>query len=372
MSNVRSSLLILMGAVSFVLLIACANVANLLLVRATAHRREIAIRAALGAGRGQIIRQLLTDSVVLSPAGGALGLALGIVGIRALLTINTAGLPRLGVDGAMVGVDWRVLTFTLAVSLGTGLLFGLIPALQASRADLNSTLKESGGRSGTGFRQNKARSLLMISEVALALILLIGSALLIRTSLALATVDPGFDSTNVLTMRMSLTGPRFLTSAGVEALVRDGVDRLRSVSGVTAASATCCVPLAGSYGLPFVIVGRPLDGPSHGGGGWTTMSPGFFEVFRIPLRRGRTFTDRDDAQAPAVVVINDTMARQFWPDGDPLTEGRGMNPGDTAAKRWMRRRPSPAQRRPGHEPRRHHQSAACGLCGGIRSTKAGA
>ena len=327
-SNVRSSLLILMGAVSFVLLIACANVANLLLVRATARRREIAIRAALGAGRGQIVRQLLTESVVLSLAGGASGLALGIVGIRALLTINTARLPRLGVDGAMVGIDWRVLTFTLVVSLGTGLLFGLIPALQASRADLTGTLKESSGRSGTGLRQNKARSLLMISEVALALILLIGSALLIRTSLALATVDPGFDATNVLTMRMSLTGPRLLTSAGVEALVRDGVDRLRSVSGVAAASATCCVPLAGGYGLGFVIVGRPLDGPTHGGGGWTTTSPGFFEVFRIPVRRGRTFTDRDDAQAPAVVVINDTMARQFWPDGDPLVDrlviGRGV------------------------------------------------
>ena len=222
----RSSLLVLVGAVSFVLLIACANVANLLLVRATGRRREIAIRAAIGAGRGRIIRQLLTESVVLSLAGGVLGLVLGIVGIRALLAVNTAGLPRIGEDGALVGVDWRVLAFTLAVSLGTGILFGLIPALQGSRADLSSTLKESGGRSGTGLRQNKARSMLVVIEVALALVLLVGSALLIRTAVALGRVDPGFDARNVLTMRMSLTGPRFLKSEGVEQMVRDGVERL--------------------------------------------------------------------------------------------------------------------------------------------------
>ena len=229
-SDARSSLLVLIGAVSFVLLIACANVANLLLVRATGRRREIAIRTAIGAGRGRIIRQLLTESVVLSLVGGVLGLALGVAGIRALLSINTAGLPRIGENGALVGLDWRVLAFTLGVSLGTGVLFGLIPALQGTRADLGVTLKESGARSGTGLRQNRTRAVLVVAEVALAVILLIGSALLIRTSIALRHVDPGFDTANVLTMRMSLTGPRFHESVGVERMVRDGVERIQASS----------------------------------------------------------------------------------------------------------------------------------------------
>ena len=327
--NVRSSLLVLAGAVSFVLLIACANVANLLLVRATGRRREIAIRAAIGGSRWRIMRQLLTESVVLSLAGGALGLLLGMLGIRALLAVNTAGLPRIGEDGVMVGVDWRVLAFTAAVALGTGLLFGLLPAIQSARTDLTTTLKESSGRSGTGFRQNLARSILVVSEVALALVLLIGSALLIRTAIALNRVDPGFDAKNVLTMRMSLTGPRFLTSDGVEQIVRDGVERLRAVPGVVEASATCCIPLEGGYGLPFIIVGRPLaDGPFHGGGNWRTVSRGYFEVFRIPVKRGRTFTDRDTGNSPPVVIINEAMAKQYWPDGDPLNDrlviGRGI------------------------------------------------
>ena len=279
--DVRASLLVLVGAVSFVLLIACANVANLLLVRATGRKREIAIRAAIGAGRGRIMRQLLTESVVLSLAGGALGLVLGIAGIRALLAINTANLPRLGDDGSLVGADWRVLLFTLVVAVGTGILFGLIPALQGSRADLSATLKESGGPSGSGFKQNKARSILVVVEVALALVLLIGSALLIRTTVALGAVDPGFDANNVLTMSMSLTGPRFEKAAAVDAIIRDGVERLRALPGVETASATCCVPLQGGYGLPFVVVGRPLDkGPFHGGAGWVTVSPGYFESSR--------------------------------------------------------------------------------------------
>jgi putative ABC transport system permease protein len=328
-AEVRPTLLILLGAVSFVLLIACANVANLLLVRATSRKREIAIRAAIGAGRGRIIRQLLTESVLLSVAGGALGLAIGILGIRALLTINTAGLPRVGENGSVVSVDWRVLTFTLVVSLATGILFGLIPALHASRADLSSTLKESGGRTGSGFRQNKTRSILVVAEVALALILLIGSALLVRTAVALRTVEPGFDATNVLTMRMSMSGPRYLKSEGVEQAVRDGVERIRALPGVVAVSATCCVPLEGGYGLPFLVVGRPLQqGPFHGGGGWLTVSAGYFEVFGIPVRRGRVFTDRDTAHTPAVVVINEAMAKQYWPKGDPLKDrlviGRGI------------------------------------------------
>jgi predicted permease len=292
-----------------------------LLVRATGRRREIAIRAAIGAGRWRIIRQLLTESVVLSLAGGAVGLFLGIVGIRALLSVNTASLPLIGQDGSVVSVDWRVLGYTLLVSIGTGILFGLIPALQASRVDLSTTLKESAGRSGTGFHQNKARSLLVVIEVALALVLLVGSGLLIRTTLALRSVNPGFDSNNILTMRMSLSGTRYVTSAPVNLLFRDGLERLRALPGVETASATCCIPLEGGYGLPFRVVGRPLQqGPFHGGGGWLTIAPAYFDVFKIPVKRGRAFTERDDGAAPPVVLINERMAQQFWKDGDPLND----------------------------------------------------
>lgn len=327
-SNSRSTLFVLMGAVGFVLLIACANVANLLLARAAGRRREIALRSAIGAGRGRIIRQLLTESVLLATIAGALGLLLGAIGIRALLAVNTAGLPRVGEAGGLVGVDWRVVGFTVLASVGTGVLFGLIPALQSSRTDLSSALKEGGGRSGSGFRQNKARSVLIVTEVALAVVLLVGSTLLIRTSVALGDVDPGFSVTNVVTMRMSLAEARFATSESVERLVEDGVQRLEALPGVEVASATCCVPLQGGYGLPFVIAGRPLEGQSHGGGGWMTVSPGYFDTFQIPVKRGRAIEIRDNASGPPVVMINEAMARQYWPDGDPLEDrliiGRGV------------------------------------------------
>lgn len=328
----RQSLLIYGGAVGFVLLIACANVANLLLVRATGRRREIAIRAAIGGSRGRIIRQLLTESVVLSLAGGLLGLFVGWAGIRALLSVNTAGLPRVGEGGSLVGLDWMVVAFTMAVSLATGLIFGLIPALQSSKTDLTTTLKESAGRSGTGFRQNKVRSVLVVIEVALALVLLIGSALLIRTAMAIGRVDPGFDTHNVLTLKMSLKGAQYEKAEAVEQVVRNGVEALRAIPGVVNASATCCVPLEGGYGLPFRVVGRPLaadsQGPFHGGGGWMTVSPGYFEVFAIPMKSGRTFTDRDTSTSTPVVLINEAMARQYWPDSDPLADrlviGKGV------------------------------------------------
>jgi putative ABC transport system permease protein len=321
-SNVRPILLVLAGAVGLVLLIACANVANLLLVRATARRREIAIRAAIGAGRGRIIRQLLTESVLLSLTGGAAGLALGLVGIRVLLAVNTAGVPRLGEKGTLVGADWRVLLFTLLVSIGTGILFGLIPALQSSRADLSATLKESSNRTGTGFRQNKVRSVLVIVEVALALVLLVGAALLIRTSMALGAVAPGFDADNLLTMRMSLSGPRFLKADAVARLVHDGVTQIAAIPGVELATATCCIPLEGGYGLPFNIVGRPPENnsPVTGGGGWVTVSPGYFEAFKIPVKRGRTFAETDDRATRPVVIINEAMAKQYWKGSDPLRD----------------------------------------------------
>ncbi len=328
--NVRPSLLVLTGAVSFVLLIACANVANLLLARAIARRREIAIRLAIGAARLRIVRQLLTESIMLSLAGAVCGLGLGILGIRALLRVNTADLPRIN-DSLTVTPDWRVLLFTIFAALLTGIIFGLIPALQTSKPDMASTLKESGGRGGTGFRHNKARTVLVTTEIALAVVLLVGSALLIRTSLALATVRPGFNSENVLTMQMSINSPQFEKSAAVERMLHEGIERLNAIPGVQMASASCCLPLDGGYGLPFRIMGRPLTGrPFHGGGNWQTVSPGFFEVFQIPVIEGRTFNERDTAAAAPVVIINNALARQYWPKGGALGSmiliGKGLMP----------------------------------------------
>ena len=329
--DARKSLLVLLGSVAMVLLIACANVANLLLARATGRKREFAIRSALGASRRRVIRQLLTESVMLALTGGVLGLALGFIGVRALLAISPAGLPRVGEDGSAIGVDWRVLGFTLGVSVLTGILFGLFPAFSASRTDLNSSLKESSNRSGTGFRQGKARSLLVISEVSLALVLLVGSALLIRTFVALHQVNPGFDAHNVVTMDMSLTGARFEKTAGVAQLSRDGRERLKAIPGVEDAAFTCCLPIQGQFGLPFTIVGRPVD-PAKGqpGAGWMSASPDYYKLFKIPLLRGREFNEHDTTGAPGVVLINETLAKQYWGDKNPLGQqmlvGHGVGP----------------------------------------------
>ena len=329
--GVRDSLLILLGAVSFVLLIACANVANLLRARATGRKREMAIRAAVGAGRGRIVRQLLTESVVLSVAGGVLGVAAGYAGIRALLSLSPGNIPRIGLDGSNVSLDWRVLGFTLALSILTGILFGLVPALQSSRADLSSTLKESSNRSGTGLRHNKTRALLVTTEMALALILLIGAALLVRTFIAIRQVDPGFDAHNVLTMSLSLTGPQFENPASVSQAVHEGIRRITALPGVEVAATTCCLPLEPPGFLTFQIAGRP-DGPASGGTAVATpVSAGYFETFKIPVLRGRTFTERDDS-GPPVVIINEALAKQFWPESDPLNDRMTIGQGAPAFK----------------------------------------
>ena len=330
-SDVRSSLLVLIGAVSFVLLIACANVANLLMVRAAGRQREFAIRAAMGAGRVRMIRQLLTESVLLAVMGGAVGLGLGFAGVRWLLSVSPADLPRIGEKGAGVTLDWRVAVFTIAISLLTGILFGLIPALGASRPDLSATMKEGSSRAGFGLRQSKARSLLIVSEVALALVLLVGAALLIRTFIALRAVNPGLDAHSVLIMDMALTGTRYEKTAGVTQLVRDGRERVAGIPGVMSVAVTNSLPLEGGFGLPFIVVGRPLTGPSTGGAEWKAVSPDYFKVFKIPILRGRDFTVNDDAAAPGVTLINQAMAREFWKKGeDPLGQqiiiGKGVGP----------------------------------------------
>ena len=318
----RPLLLVLSAAVSLVLLIACANVANLLLARGATRRREMAIRAAIGAGRGRMIRQLLTESALLSFAGGALGLLLGYGGVRALLAINTADLPMVGENGTAVTIDWRVMGFALFISLGTGIVFGLFPALEGSRADLNAVLKDGNGRSGGSPRQNKARALLVISEVSLAVVLLVGSGLLIRSFAALYAVDPGFDTNNVVTMNVLLTGPKYAKSASVAAAVRTGLEQLRALPGVSAASATCCLPMAGAtWDMNFDIVSRPAAASSTNQEvGWETVSPGYFEVLKIPVKRGRSFNSGDDSKSPAVVVINERLAQKYFKNGNALGE----------------------------------------------------
>jgi len=329
--DTRSSLYVLLGTVGLVLLVACANVANLLLIRATARKRELATRSALGAGRWHIIRQMLTESLLISLSGGILGLILGFVGVRFLLAINPGSIPRIGEDGSAVHVDSNVLLFTLLVSLLTGILFGLVPAISSSRKNLAAVLNESSNRAGVGLRSGKVRSLLVISEMALALVLVIGSALLIRTFMKLQSVDAGFDTHNVLTMAMSISGDRFLKTSGVAQVIRDGTERINAVPGVTTAAAACCLPLQGGFGLPFNIVGRANgSNPSTGGAESLSVSWSYFDVFKVPVLRGRNFTENDNGSAPGVVIINQTMAKQFWPNSDPLNDrlevGAGMGP----------------------------------------------
>jgi putative ABC transport system permease protein len=344
--SVRSSLTLLVAAVGLLLLIACVNVANLLLVRADVRTREMAIRTALGAGRRRLLRQLLTESIFLSLISGALGLVVGTLGVRMLLLMypgnnpfrlgdTTTAIPRIGMGGAAVTVDWRVFTFTIAASVVTGVIFGLMPALHASRVDLVAAMKRVGG--GRGGRGSPVRATLVVVEVALALMLLVGAALLIRTSMALRAVAAGFDAHNVVTMRTSVTATRFETRAGIAELTREGITQIRAVPGVVAATATCCMPLETVWQLPFAVSGRPPETLTRtsslaftGFAGWTFVAPGYFNVLRIPIVRGRDFTDRDTASAPGVVIINEEMARRFWPSGDPLTDrliiGKGMRP----------------------------------------------
>ena len=336
--RLRPSLILLSSAVSLVLLVACANVSTLLLARGTSRRRELAIRTAMGAGRGRLVRQLLTESLLLSTAGGLVGLGLGVAGVRALLLLypgsnplilagNGFEIPRVGEHGADVILDWRVLLFTVTASVMAGLLFGTLPALVGSRAGLVNWLKQTGPASG-GPHQQRIRSILTATELALAVMLLVGAGLLVRTWTELRAVDPGFDSHNVLTLRMSVTATAFERREGIERLTRQGIAELRSTPGVVAASTACCVPLETVWQLPFIQDGGSV--PRQGLVGWTFISPGYFQTMRIPILRGRDFTERDTTGAPGAVIINAAMARRYWPDADPVGDsirvGRGVRP----------------------------------------------
>jgi putative ABC transport system permease protein len=316
-----SSLLLLFAAVAFVLLIACANVANLLLARAAARRREFATRAALGAGRGQLVRQLLVESLTLSLTGGLIGLGLGFAGVRLLLRMNPGDIPRIGGDGSRITLDLHILLFTLGISILTGIVFGLVPAITASRANLAAALKESGSQASMGVRSGKLRSALVIAEMALTVVLVVGAALLIRTLMKLESVDPGFAMHNVISLSMSVGGDRFQKTAAVAEIIQQGSDRLHRVPGIIDAGVSNCLPMAGGFGMTFDVVGRPKgNSPFTGGAGFCSISYGYFNTLNIPRLRGRFFTKLDDAAAPGVAVINEAMARQSWPNRDPLKD----------------------------------------------------
>ncbi len=329
--DIKQSLLILLGAVALVLLIACANVANLLLARATGRAREIAIRSALGAGRWRLIRQLLTESVVLSMAGGIVGLLTGVWGARGQVALRPGNLPRAAEFADAALLDWRILAFTAATALVTGVLFGFFPALQISRTDVNATIKESGSRSGTG-RHHWMRDALVVSETALAVVLLIGAALMIRTFASLREVNPGFNPSHVLSFETSLGGANYTATAQVDRLSKEVVRRLTSMPGVIATAAVPFLPLEGGFGLGFDIVGRSLNPgeQSTGGAGWIYVSEGYFKALEIPLRRGRLFDDRDTVGTPGVVIINEAFAKKYWPKANPIGQriviGKGMGP----------------------------------------------
>jgi predicted permease len=333
--DVRTALLVLFGAVALVLLIACANVANLLLARAAGRQRELAIRSAVGANRGRVVRQLLTESVLLAGCGGILGLGLGVAGVRGLLLLVPGNIPRVTDEtGAAVlipSLDWRVTAFTVGVSLLTGLLFGLLPALHTSKPDLVSTLKEASGRSGTSLRHTRVRSALVVAEMALALVLLVGAALLIRSFVGLRSVDPGLDPSNVFTFQTSLAGGAYSTTASVSAFTTQVVRRVETLPGVEAAASTIVLPVEAGIDLPFTIVGKPpAQGEYNGDEQWRSVSPHYFRVFKIPLLRGRAFTETDTGVSARVVIVNDAMAKKYWPKDDALGQqiviGKGLGP----------------------------------------------
>ncbi|MCG3160733.1 MAG: hypothetical protein JMDDDDMK_01808 [Acidobacteria bacterium] len=313
--DIRQALWILMGIVSLVLLIACANVANLLLARAADRQKEMAIRTALGAGRWRVIRQLLTESALLSVVGGAFGLLLAWWGIGALVKVNETQIPRAN----EIGLDWRVLAFTLGVSLLTGVIFGLVPALQTSKADLHETLKE-GGRSGSGGARGWVRSTLVVFEMALALVVLISAGLLIRSFWRVQQVNPGFEPRNLLTMSVGLPMTKYSERPQRANFYKEVLSRIRALPGVRSAGACSILPLSGNNSSgSFRIEGRDTpQGQSLPHGDRWAATTDYFSTMKIPIIRGRFFDDRDTIDSTPVAIIDQTLASKYWPNEDPM------------------------------------------------------
>jgi predicted permease len=329
--SVRKPLVILSGAVGFVLLIACANVANLLLSRALARRKEIAVRASLGASGARIVRQLLTESVLLACAGGVLGVILAAAGVRAIHLIQPKNIPRL----AAIGVSADVLIFTLIVSVATGVLFGLAPALDLRRLDVNRTLKDAGrGSAAAGAvwgRGHNLRRLLVVAELALSVVLLIGAGLLLRSFAELQRVQPGFRPEGVLVQEVTLTGRKYADGPTVQHTYKEFWRRLDALPGVTASGGVTALPLSGFFAWgPITVDGRvPLPGEQFINADMRTVGGRYFEAMGIPLLRGRLFDERDTPDQARAIVIDDRMAADLWPHEDPL--GKRIKFGDASS-----------------------------------------
>ena len=328
--NIESYLYMLFAAVGFVLLIACANVAGLLLARVTTRHREVAIRMAVGASRWRLIRQLLTESVILSAISGLLGLLLAYGGIKLLVSLTPSEVPRLH----EIGLHVPVFLWTLAISIVTGLLFGLAPALQASKPDLNKALKENSGRNPGSFQGNSLRNLLVVSEVAVALLLLVGAGLMTKSFFRLQQVDPGFEPANLLSMNIALPTSKY---RGPQANIffDQLIERVKNLPGVKSVAGTDPLPLSdNNVSTGVVIEGAPVvalaDRPSVG---VRVITPGYFQTMSIPVLKGRSFTSQDRDNSPNVIVINEALASRFWPNQDPIGKRLGFEE-DSSKQVW--------------------------------------
>ncbi|HXQ74253.1 MAG TPA: ABC transporter permease, partial [Pyrinomonadaceae bacterium] len=315
--DVRPALLILVAAVGCVLLIACANVANLLLARSAYRQKEIAVRTALGASRLRIMRQLLTESVLLSIVSGAIGLALSVWLIKLLIALSPPNSPRFD----EITINWQVFAFTFGLTIFAGLLFGLVPALQTSRANLNETLKESGRSGGPGGTRNRIGSLLIVSEVTLSFVLLASAGLLIKSFMHLREINPGFQADNVLAVRVTLPPGKYKTGEPRTQIYQQLMAQVKTVPGVQSAAAILSLPLGGdtfNVGRGVLLDGKPKRAEEQTNAAHLVVTPDYFTTLQIPVKQGRAFTDYDNEQSAKVVIVNETMARQLWPGESPI------------------------------------------------------
>lgn len=330
--DIRLAILVLQAAVAFVLLIACANLANLMLARSAARRKEIAIRIAVGASRGRIIRQLLTESVLLSLIGGGIGLLLQYYGVHILLTLSPKNTPRLN----EVHTDLSVLAFTVAISVLTGLLFGLVPAIQASKLDINETLKQSTKSFSGDLRHGSFGNLLIVAEVALSFVLLAGAGLMINSFIQLLRTGPGFDFKSVLTLTIPLDSKKYPQAQRARVFFQQAMSRVANIPGVEAIGTISQLPLSGAiYAGGFTIEGAPTPPPNTDTvADRRLVSPDYFKAMGIPMLKGRAFTDKDNDKSPGVAIISESMVRRFIPDGDPI--GRRIKLGGASSNRpWL-------------------------------------
>lgn len=329
--NVESYLYMLFAAVGFLLLIACANVAGLLLARVTARHREVAIRIAVGASRWRLIRQLLTESVILSALSGLLGLLLAYGGVKLLVALTPSEVPRLHEIGLYV----PVFLWTLAISVVTGVLFGLAPAVQASKPDLNTALKESSGRNPGSFQGSGLRNVLIVSEVAVALLLLVGAGLMTRSFLRLQQVDPGFDATNVVSMNIALPTSKYREQQ-VLTFYDQLFERVKNLPGVKSVAGINLLPLGiGNVSSRFIVEGAPFvalaDRPFAG---VRVVTPDYFQTMNIPQLKGRSFTEQDREKTSNVIIVNEALANRYWPNQDPIGKRLGFSEEDPRKQEW--------------------------------------